>query len=486
MKAWMNRARGLALRLLTWTPERAMSRWLFGGALAAVLCALLLGGNYAFGALSNLNDIGTWQNRLFFLVLSALAQGLLLLLVTALHRGSYARLALRELVMTAGYYIQLMAINQKTYAFMEVTLPLVRAMDAGGLSAMSGLSTNLSSPALTLLYAVTRGPIYDMYMVKLLCIAALCALAAFAMGWADRRGAGIRAEVVLALCLILPQGFMSAACAAQLDVVCVALLAAAYTCVTEERAHPVAGAVLYGLACAMSGLALYALPVCVLLMQRKALRPAHLLLSALVAVACCVPAVLAGQSALKALLSLVRASLGVPEYATGAPHVFSIFPRYAMDEMPEYFILKHLPEINPVKYASPYYTEQGFTQIMHGLTAACLALYGMAVAHLRGRKGMSGTAKALTLSLIACLLCPGVTAGAWLLPCMIGMLAIVTEPRLRLPACAVIFATAGAAAYPVTGEILLPMVLAAALCLLSALGLLGLLNGLREEAVRRG
>ena len=49
-----------------------------------------------------------------------------------------------------------------------------------------------------------------------------------------------------------------------------------------------------------------------------------------------------------------------------------------------------------------------------------------------------------------------------------------------------IFATAGAAAYPVTGEILLPMVVAAVMCLLSALGLLGLLNGLREEAVRRG
>ena len=99
---------------------------------------------------------------------------------------------------------------------------------------------------------------------------------------------------------------------------------------------------------------------------------------------------------------------------------------------------------------------------------------------------MSDSARALALSLVACLICPGATAGVWLLPCVLGLLAIVTEPRLRLPACMVLFATAGAVAYPVTGEILLPMVLAAALCLLSALGLLGLLNGLREEAVRRG
>ena len=486
MKAWMNRMRDAALRLLTWTPRRALTRWLLGGALAAALCALLLGVNYAFGALSNLNDIGTWQNRLIFLVLSAMAQGLLLLLVTALHRGSYARLALRELVMTAGYYIQLMAINQKTYAFVEATLPLVRAMDAGGLSAAAGLGTNLSSPALTLLYAVTRGPVYDMYMVKLLCILALCALAVLAMVWADRRGIGLRAEVLLTLCLILPQGFMSASCAAQLDVVCVALLAASLTCLTAKRPRAVTGALFYGLACAMSGFALYALPAFALLMKKKALRPAHLALAALVAVACCVPAALAGQGMGGALASLLRANLGLPEYASGSPNLLSMFPRYAMEEMPEYFVLKRLPNIDAETNFSPYYTQAGFAAIMRGLALACLALYGMAVAFLSGRKGMSGTVRALALSLVACLLCPGATAGAWLLPCVLGLLAIVTEPRLRLPACMLLFATAGAAAYPVTGEILLPLVVALALCLLALLDLLGLFDGLREGGLRRG
>ena len=57
--------------------------------------------------------------------------------------------------------------------------------------------------------------------------------------------------------------------------------------------------------------------------------------------------------------------------------------------------------------------------------------------------------------------------------------------RLRLPACAVIFATAGAAVYPVTGEILLPMVAALALCLLALFDLLGMFDGLREGGLRR-
>lgn len=482
----LSRAKGAALRLIACEPKDALRRWLFGGALAMLLCGLVGLLNLSAGALGNLNDIGGWHNRLIFLMMAAGVQGLLLLLVTAMHRGRYARLALRELIMTAGFYIQLLAINQKNYAFVEVMLPMIRAMDAGGLAAIGGLSTNLSSPALTLLYAVTRGPVYDMYMVKLLCILALCVLAVLAMVWADRQHTGIRAEVLLSLCLILPQGFMSASCAAQLDVVCVALLAASLTCVTAERPRAVAAAVLYGLACAMSGFALYALPAWALLMkQKKAVRPAHLALAALVAVACCLPAALCGQGMGGALASLLRANLGLPEYATGAPNLVSMFPRYAMEEMPEYFILGRLPNIDAETNFSPYYTQEGFEAIMRGMALACLALYGMAAAFLSGRKGMSGTARALALSLAACLLCPGATAGVWLLPCAIGLLAIVTEPRLRLPVCMLLFATAGAAAYPVTGEILLPMVAALALCGLALLHLLGMFDGLREGGLRR-
>ena len=481
----LSRAKGAAMRLIACEPKDALRRWLFGGALAVLLCGLVGLLNLSAGALGNLNDIGGWQNRLIFLVMAAGVQGLLLLLVTAMHRGSYARLALRELIMTAGFYIQLLAINQKTYAFVEVMLPMIRAMDAGGLAAIGDLSTNLSSPALTLLYAVTRGPVYDMYMVKLLCILALCALAVLAMVWADRQHTGIRAEVLLSLCLILPQGFMSASCAAQLDVVCVALLAASLTCATAKRPRAVAAAVLYGLACAMSGFALYALPAWVLLIRKKTLRPAHLALAALVAVACCLPAALCGQGMGGALASLLRANLGLPEYASGSPNLVSMFPRYAMEEMPEAFILMRLPNIDAETNFSPYYTQEGFEAIMRGMALVCLALYGMAAAFLSGRKGMSGTARALALSLAACLLCPGVTAGAWLLPCAIGLLAIVTEPQLRLASCAVLFATAGAAAYPVTGEILLPMVAALALCLLALFDLLGMFDGLREGGLRR-
>ena len=186
-----------------------------------------------------------------------------------------------------------------------------------------------------------------------------------------------------------------------------------------------------------------------------------------------------------ALASLLRANLSLPEYASGSPNLVSMFPRYAMEEMPEAFILGRLPNIDAEKNFSPYYTQQGFEAIMRGMALACLALYGMAAAFLSGRKGMSGTARALALSLAACLLCPGVTAGAWLLPCAIGLLAIVTEPQLRLASCAVLFATAGAAAYPVTGEILLPMVAALALCLLALFDLLGMFDGLREGGLRR-
>jgi len=459
--------------LLTREPRRAAGRWLFGGALAAVLAGLVAAFNVSAGALSNLNDIGNWENRLLFIAMSAAAQALLLLLVTALHRGSYARLALRQTIVTAGYYIQLLAINQKTYAFTQELLPLIRRMDEGGLSAIAGMETNLSSPMLTLLYAVTRGPVYDMYPVKLLCVFCLCALCVLAMRWGDRRGMGLRAEVLLALCLILPQGFMSAACAAQPDIVCLALLAASLACLTAEQPRAWAGALCYGLACAMSGFALYALPVYIWMISRKRLTAAQLAVAAGVAVLCCVPAAISGQGLFGALASLLRANLGVPAYAAGSPNMMCLFPRAAMEEMPEYFVLKQLPNIDPVTNFSPYYTQAGFEMIMRGMTLSGLALYAMAAIHLGRAREMSGMARALALSLAACVVCPGATAGAWLLCCVIALAAILTEPGLRLPACAVLFATAGAAAYPVTGEILLPMVAALALCALALFDLLG-------------
>jgi len=118
-----------------------------------------------------------------------------------LNRKGFGRLALRQVLTTLGFLLLTLPINQKTLLFTEQVLPLVRKMDAMGLAAANESALNLSAPALTLLYAVTRGPIYDMYSIKLLCVVCNLGLAILAAHAADRRNWGVRAEVLLTLCL---------------------------------------------------------------------------------------------------------------------------------------------------------------------------------------------------------------------------------------------------------------------------------------------
>ena len=160
-----------------------------GAMLAALLAGALALYNVSSGPLSNLNDIGGWSNRALFIVMTAAAHAAVLLMQTALYRKSFIRLAIRQILLTAGLVILLLGINQKTCLFVEQVLPLVRQMDEVALAAESPL--NLSAPALTVLYAVTRGPIYDLYMLKLLCIVCFLALAVLAAYAADRHELGL-------------------------------------------------------------------------------------------------------------------------------------------------------------------------------------------------------------------------------------------------------------------------------------------------------
>lgn len=461
-------------------PKSRRAMFLFGAMLSVGLAGLTTVWNISSGPLSNLNDIGSWNNRLLFIMMTAAVQVLLHVLLTFVHREGYARLLLRHALLFAGFVIGLLAINQKTYAFVETMLPLIRKMDAHGLAAIGAIDTNLSSSALTLVYAMTRGPVYDMYLLKLACIAAFSLLCILALCFADRMKLGIRAEVFFALCLILPQGFMSAACAAQTDVLAAALLAASLLLVTGERPHAWAGVIAYGLAVAVSGVCLYALPVYLALWLRGRVKGVQLFTALLLVLLAQVPAIFAGQEALDALASPLRAVLGVPQYATGAPNLMNLFPRSAMEEMPAYFMISRLPAVDAVTNFSPYYTQAHFDILMRGLALMGVAAYAV-IWLLVMRRPIAASARVFALTLGALLVCPGATAGMWLLPSVMALYALFALPAYRVSACLVLFAAAGAAAYPVTGEVLLPMIIAMGMCFAALFDLLGMFDANRKE-----
>jgi len=459
-------------------------RFLLSCASAFALALLLAVYNISSGPLRNLNDIGGWNNRALFIAMAAAAHALLLAALALLSSCSYARTLLRQLIVTAGFYIMLIAINQKAYAYIQVLQPVIRAMDAGGLAAGIAMETEFSAPMLALLYVITRGPVYDMYLLKLFAIVSLMALFFVAMRAAERRGLGIRTEVLLALCMILPQGFMNAACSALPEVAACALLAVSLALAFDaEKPKMTASAVLLGAACSLSGAALYALPLYAALACRGRMKAKTLALVPAVMAAACVPALLCGMPAGKALLSLVHANFGLPAYASGAPGMMNLIPRAAVEEMPQYApTLSHFAELDLVTNAQQYYTQAHFEQLAAGFAVAGLAVYAGACALAWPARGKSGLARVMILVLGALIGCPNATAAAWLFADVLCLYAIVAAPKLRLPACLVLFATMCSASYPMTEEVLLPMIYAFVLVLLALLMLLDVVPVSRKDA----
>jgi len=450
----------------------AADRWMtkhrgvLGGLLALALSALLAVYNVSSGPLRNLNDIGGWGNRALFIAMTAVVHAAVLIACTLLSRVCFSRVALRQIILTAGLYILLLPINIKSYAFLEALLPMIRAMDAGGPAAAAAF--NLSAPARLLVYLITRGPVYDMYMLKLFAIACLLGIALVMMCLADRSGLGIRAEVLLALVVILPQGFMNAACNALPQIACVLLLGVSLMLLFGcDRAYPAAAAAVYGAAVCMSGAALYALPAYLYAIHKGKLTIRQAASAVAVLLAACAVCIAAGMPAGQTLASLFSANLCMPVYASGAPGVMNLIPRAAIEEIPQYApILRHLAQLDLVTNAQEYYTQAHFEQLSSGFILASLAAY-LGVCALCARSRKTTLHRALMLALGAMIFAPGATSACWLAVDVLCLYAILKQPSLRLPACMVLFATAGSAVYPMTEEVLLPMVYAFVLCLLA-------------------
>ena len=446
--------------------------------LAAGLAGVLVLYNVSSGPLHNLNDIGGWSNRALFIIMSAAVHGVLLMGCALLTNVRFSRTALRQVILTAGYFILLIAINQKTYWYVNVLQPLVREMD-GSFAAGMQADSYLSAPAKLLVYLITRGPVYDMYSLKLFAVGCYLVIALLITAAADQKNLGIRAETLLALCVILPQGFMNAACSAMaVEMAAVMLLGMALMLCRGEKKRTLAAAVCFGAACALCGACLLALPV---MISKKTWKRQ----SAIIAVtmfAACVPAMIGGMAAGDAAGSLFGALLGAPLYAAGAPGVANLIPRAVVEEMAQYAaILRHLPALDLVTNGQQHYTQAHYAYVMNGFAWAGLAAYAGLWLLVRCGEGKTALHRAMALTLGALIVCPGVTSGAWLALDVRCLYAILSEPKLRLPACLVLFATAAGSCYPMTEEVLLPMVYAFVLCLLAMCMLLDVIPMEKEN-----
>jgi len=153
-----------------------------------------------------------------------------------------------------------------------------------------------------------------------------------------------------------------------------------------------------------------------------------------------------------------------------------------VEEMPQYApILRHFESLDTITHAQPYYTPAHFEQMASGMELAALAIgigaWGLAYA----MKDKGPAHRLLTLTLCVLIACPNVTSGAWLAADMLCLYAVLALPELRLPACMVLAATACSSVYPMTEEVMLPMIYAFILCLTALCLLSGIIPADRGE-----
>ncbi len=428
--------------------DKVLSRYkvLWGFACALVLSALVAVFNINDGPLRNLNDIGNWHNRQQFLIFSFAAQCLILSAAAFLHQEGAAKLLLKQLLLTFCFLLYLEAINQKSFDYVRHIQPVVRIMDSEGLSCLSSLETRMSSPALTLLYLVTRGSIYDMYLVKLFTI-----LVYFLLCLTGQRAASDfltphRKDAMLVLLLILPQAFLCLACTGQIDVLAVLLLLLG---MTEHKRHSLISLIAFGLAAALTSASWLFLLAYALFTRKWRIQDTAVV--CLVVMLCCLPACIAGMPPQTALLSLLRAHTTLPEIASGAPNIVALIPYPEVEGIPEYGLLWAVPEIDAATNAFENYTMVHYAGMVAGYTVAGIAAYMALLMHLKNRK-MDPLKRALVVATAALMATPNISISMWLAVAGICVAVLLACPEARLPACLLLFVTASGAIYPVTQE----------------------------------
>ena len=372
---------------------------------------------------------------------------------------------------------------------------MIRQMDSGGLSIIGTFDTNLSVPMLMLEYILTRGPIYDMYLAKLFVIACYELLCLCIAGIVGERHDGWSAEAVLCLSLILPQGFLSAACAAQMDVFAFLLAVLSWKAIMQGNRK--VGYAVFGIAASLCGVLWFCLPIleigdggagyiktirqdedgptAILTAEKPSNRLRQICIVPVAAVLCCLPAVIFGCPIGTALGSLFRCVSALPVAGAGVPSLVSYLPRALVEEMPQYAFLRPIAELDTVTWAAENYTVHHFEILMHGLSFTNLAVYMglMAYAVLKNEYGVH---RWMTGLLIALMCMTSVNMGAWMLISILCIAGIVIEPDVRVPAVLLLFATAGGSVYPVAGEVMLSPALQNTLCLIALGMLLGLFD----------
>ena len=228
------------------------------------------------------------------------------------------------------------------------------------------------------LLVITKIPLHDLYLIKLISVAFDYALALVMM-----RAAGVfaaqRAKLpVLLLMLLYPTVLLDGACWGQCDSVYVFFIVLSLYLLATDR--PMRSAASLAVAFAFKLQTIFFFPVVLLGLLHKKYRLRDALVFFAAYVATMIPALLAGKPFMEALMVYANQSMGqyYDRLTYGAPNLYMFFPMMDFSTGQPFKWMRYIPGLD-AEGVNPYLNPDIYPDLQHAALYACVVLVLLAV-----------------------------------------------------------------------------------------------------------
>lgn len=229
-----------------------------------------------------------------------------------------------------------------------------------------------------ILLLITKIPLHDLYLIKLVTVAFDYALALVMMRAAGRFG-GERAKLpVLGLMLIYPTVLVDGACWGQCDSVYVFFIVLSLYLLATDRPMRSAAALAVAFAFKLQTIFFFPVVLLGLLHKKYRLRDALVFLAAYVVTM--IPALLAGKPFMEALMVYANQSMGqyYDRLTYGAPNLYMLFPMMDFSTGQPFKWMRYIPGLDALG-VNPYLNPDVYPDLQHAALYACVILVLLAV-----------------------------------------------------------------------------------------------------------
>lgn len=224
-----------------------------------------------------------------------------------------------------------------------------------------------------ILLLITKIPLHDLYLIKLVTVAFDYALALVMMRAAGHFG-GERAKLpVLGLMLIYPTVLVDGACWGQCDSVYVFFIVLSLYLLATDRPMRSAAALAVAFAFKLQTIFFFPVVLLGLLHKKYRLRDALVFLAAYVVTM--IPALLAGKPFMEALMVYANQSMGqyYDRLTYGAPNLYMLFPMMDFSTGQPFKWMRYIPGLDALG-VNPYLNPDIYPDLQHAALYACVIL----------------------------------------------------------------------------------------------------------------